>query len=480
LGNGLHNFYAKAYDALGNTAYSGTNQVSVNNVVTTPGGLQWVKSMPCLNGNGVVTGTAVDHAGNVVVAGYFNGTINFGTGPISSTFANDVTDAFLAKYTPQGTLIWLKHFGGVGNDAAKALAIDSQNNIFVVGNFQNTVDFGGGAITAVSSIEMFVVKYASSGSYVWANHYSGLTSDVGASVAVDGSDNVVVLADCGYNANFGGVPMSPAGGAADIDAALGKLSGSTGAVIWAKRFGGVNWENARAVAVDSAGDIAVTGYVLGSTDLGGGTISAGGSYDIFLAKYAGADGSYRWGKVFGGPGGDYGYGVTVDPASGNVIMTGLFAGTVDFGGGSIGTSGGGGVFVAGFTGSGTYLWAKTTGGAGDSGSSVKADANGNLVVAGRASSALYFGGSQSLFGNGQVNCFVATFTLSGNSSPTYRWMNYFGTGTDGSSNGNAVAMDSTGQVIVGGSYMATVDFGGTSFTAGMAGYSSAFLGRYTH
>jgi hypothetical protein len=478
LSNGPHSLYCKAYDAAGNATASATVQVAVNNTVVTGGTFQWVKTMLSQNGNATVTGVASDSAGNIIAVGFFNGSADFGLGPIASILGVSVTDAFVVKYSPQGALIWFKRLGGVGNDAAKSVAIDSQNNIIVVGNFQSSVDFGGGILTAVSSIEMFVAKYNSNGTYLWANHYSGLTSDVGATVAVDGSDNVVVLADCGYNANFGGISLSPAGGAADIDGAVGKLSGVTGATMWARRFGGVNWENARAVAVDRSGDVVVTGYFQTSTDLGGGTLIGGGSYDIFLAKYSGVDGSYRWGKVFGGPGGDYGYGVTTDPTTGNVVLTGQFSGSINFGGGNLTTSGSGGIFMAGFDGSGNYLLAVATGGSGDSGAAVKIDGSGNLALTGRASSGIYFGGTQSFLSNGQANGFTASFKISGNTAPTYRWTKYYGPGTDGASVGNAIALDPSGQVLMGGSFMATIDFGGGPITAGMAGYSSGYLVKY--
>jgi hypothetical protein len=203
----------------------------------------------------------------------------------------------------------------------------------------------------------------------------------------------------------------------------------------------------------------------------------GGSYDIFLAKYSGADGSYRWGKTFGSTAGDFGYGVAVDPNTGNVVMTGLFAGAVDFGGGVISSAGG--IYLAAYDPSGNYLWAKTTGGSGDSGAAVTIDANGNMAVTGRASNGIYFGGSQSFIGNGQANCFVASFTISGNSAPAYRWTQFYGNGTDGASAGNAVGIDPSGSVIAGGLFMGTIDFGGTSATAAMAGYSSAFLTKYS-
>src|SRR5258708_8667632 len=199
-------------------------------------------------------------------------------------------------------------------------------------------------------------------------------------MAIDSSDNLILAGNCGYNANFGGVLLTPAGGGAGVDVALGKVAGAAGGTVWAKRCGGVNWDYVRAVAVDRLGDIVVTGYFTSTTDLGGETLTGGGRYDIFLAKYSGADGAYRWGRTFGSTAGDFGYGVAVDPNTGNAVMTGLFSGSVDFGGGVI--SGSGGIYLAAYDPSGNYLLAQTAGAGSDFGAAGPIGDSGNMVVTG--------------------------------------------------------------------------------------------------
>ena len=90
---------------------------------------------------------------------------------------------------------------------------------------------------------------------------------------------------------------------------------------------------ANGVAVDSSGNVVVVGSFLGNVDFGGVILqSASSSPDIFLAKYSAATGQLVWARGFGSTGVDAGNGVAVD-GNGNIIMTGLFRGTVDFGGG---------------------------------------------------------------------------------------------------------------------------------------------------
>jgi hypothetical protein len=268
----------------------------------------------------------------------------------------------------------------------------------------------------------------------------------------------------------------------DGDVALVSLSGATGATNWVKPFGSANTETASAVAVDSTGNIAITGLFQVATNLGGGNVAAStpGGDDIFLAKY-GSDGTFRWAKAFGSSGNDQGYGVAADPSTGNLVMTGRFSGGSIFGCSTISPYASG-IFLAGYDPAGNCLWARATGAFPDAGRAVRIDARGNLVVAGSAASAVDFG--VSVPGNLQINAFAATFTISGNAAPTYRWLKYFGAGgalvdrwSVGASTGSDAALDPSGNVSLAGSFFEAIDFGGVSINGGP--FNNAFTAKYT-
>src|SRR5207247_301783 len=145
---------------------------------------------------------------------------------------------------------------------------------------------------------------------------------------VDGSDNVVLTTRFGSTADFGGTNLTSAG---SIDIAVAKLSSTNGATMWAKSFGGPNPDVPAAIVVDGFGDVIVTGNVGLNANLGRGSISSDG---IFMAKYSGLNGTNKWAKVLGG-GSSGGYGIATDPNTGNIIVTGAFLGSVNFGGGSV-------------------------------------------------------------------------------------------------------------------------------------------------
>jgi hypothetical protein len=94
----------------------------------------------------------------------------------------------------------------------------------------------------------------------------------------------------------------------------------------------------RPVAVAENGDVLLTGSYDGSIDFGGTTLTAVGNGDVFIARYAAADGSLTKVVGFGGSGAEDPLGIALDP-SGNITLAGVVAGSVTLGGPTIGTVG---------------------------------------------------------------------------------------------------------------------------------------------
>src|SRR5439155_11265907 len=104
---------------------------------------------------------AVDGNGDVVVAGDFSGTVDFGGGLLTSAGTKDI---FVAKYSgADGSHQWSKRYGGTGDDHASGVTLDNGGNVGLTGSFKGTVDFGGGALITPGA-DMFVAKYSAAGS----------------------------------------------------------------------------------------------------------------------------------------------------------------------------------------------------------------------------------------------------------------------------------------------------------------------------
>ncbi len=189
------------------------------------------------------------------------------------------------------------------------------------------MDFGG--ITRQStqlSVDAFLAKYSSAGLLSWvyppANWNANVGFDYGTGVAVR-NDDIFLTGYFSGSMNLGGGLITPAGGY------IARF-GPDGSHIWSKARG--THAQSTAIALDSSGNVGITGNFYQTTDLGNGTIT-GTAVDIdgFIAKYSGADGAYTWARPITGNQGIAPLSLTVD-LQGNFVTTGYFYGSFNVGG----------------------------------------------------------------------------------------------------------------------------------------------------
>ncbi|MBA4811897.1 MAG: SBBP repeat-containing protein, partial [Acidimicrobiales bacterium] len=279
---------------------------------------------------------AVDSAGNVHVTGYFRGAVDFGAGDVTSAGS---ADAFVTKYNAAGAHQWTTTFGGTGPDLAKGVAVDGSGNVHVTGYFSNTVDFGAGNVTSNGDYDVYVTKLNSSGVHQWTTTLGGTGDDIVLAVALDGDSNVHVTGSFQGTVNFGAGDVTSAGGS---DVLVTKLN-SSGAHQWTTTFGGTSGEVGFGVAVDGSGNVYATGNFQGTVDFGAGDVTSAGLDDVFITKLN-SSGAHQWTTTFGGTGYNRAREVALDTA-GNVHVTGYFEGTVDFGAGDVTSAGSADGFV---------------------------------------------------------------------------------------------------------------------------------------
>jgi hypothetical protein len=218
----------------------------------------------------------------------------------------------------------------------------------------------------------------------------------------------------------------------------------------------------------------VAGRFVGSVNFGGGSLVASGTNDMFVAKFAGATGAHVWSRRFGGAYDDDASAVAVDGSS-NVYFTGYFRGTVDFGGGpvSVPYSSDLDTFLVKLTSAGQYAWGKTfTNTGNERGYGVAVDAAGSAVITGSFSNSMTFGGATLTAMDAMTDGFVARFTSTG----AHLWSRRFGA-DDGNEDGDAVALDPSGNVVITGNVVKACDFGGGLLSA--LGSSDAFVAKYS-
>jgi uncharacterized delta-60 repeat protein len=215
---------------------------------------------------------AVDAAGNVYVTGY---------GGHSRTI-----DYVTIKYDTNGEQVWVARYNSPGdysNDRAYAIAVDSDQNVYVTGR-----DANGDYAT---------VKYDSNGDQIWVATYDGPANnaDSPADIAVDGFGNVYVT---GYSRGSGTYD----------DYATIKYD-TDGNQVWVARHETGGSDRPKALILDAAANVYITGRSVG-----------GASYDYATIKYD-TDGNQAWIAWYDSSSSDEANDITLDP-SGNVYVTG--------------------------------------------------------------------------------------------------------------------------------------------------------------
>ncbi len=414
---------------------------------------------------------AVDRSGSVFVAGQTDSADFPSTGGFDTT-RSGTTDAFVAKMSASGALLWSSYLGGSGNDYGEAIAVDGNGDAFVTGWAMST-DFptnGGFDTTRGGTQDAFVAKVSATGALLWSSFLGGESEDFGYAIAVDGSGSAVVTGST-TSAEF------PTSGAFDTsfngaqDVFVTKVSGS-GALLWSAFLGGASGEEGHAIAVDGNGDIFVAGETRSGdfpssggfdTTLGGAAFS---TYDAFVTKVS-ASGVLVWSSFLGGSENDHAHGIAVD-GSGNAFVTGVtYSADFPSAGGFDTTLGGPfDAFVTKVSGTGARLWSSLLGGGSlDFGRGVAVDGSGNAVITGYTNSPDDFpksGGFDTTL-NGSWDAFVTKVSGAG----TVVWSSFLGGISIDA--GHAIAIDGSGNIVVAGMTQSINFPSGGGFDASISG-----------
>jgi hypothetical protein len=261
--------------------------------------------------------------------------------------------------------------------------------------------------------------------------------------------------------------------AGGYDAFLVKLD-SDGNLVWRKQFGDDTYQYGDGVATDASDNVIVTGRYSGTIDFGKGPLTSAGDYDVFIAKYD-ASGGAVWSMGFGDAGLQTGTAVAAD-AQGNVFVTGLFDGTLPMPPLTPLTGAGNtDVFVAKLKNTdGAPLWAKAFGDTSEQrGEAIAVDKDGNVLVTGSYRGVTTFGGMNLPDAGSNTNVFAAK--LQG-SDGEHIWSNGYGDPMGGQT-GAGIAVNMSGDIVLTGSFDGVIDFGGGSLTS--AGGLDVFVTKLT-
>lgn len=415
-----------------------------------------------IGGRGDDEGNAitVDSAGNVYLVG-FTDSINFPTSnPSQPTLGGAEQDVFVSKLNPSGTqVIYSTYLGGDGQDNGSGIALDSAGNAYITG-FTGSTNFPvRNALQPAKNgqFNAFVAKLDPTGSLLYSTHLGGSLGDYGSSITVDSSGNIYV-AGVATSSNF---PMVNAlqpihGGAADLYVA--KLNPAGTQLVYSTYLGGAADDGATSIAVDSAGNVYLTGVTSSRNFRTMNPLQAshgGGLFDAFVAKVNPSGSQLVYSTYLGGSGEDRAFRIAVDSA-GNAYVTGDTDSTNFPTANALQSSIGGSVdaFVAKINAAGSALVYSTYlgGSAIDGGTAIAVDSAGSPYVAGFTGSANFptINPVQQANAGGSFDAFVAKLSPSG---AALEWSTYLGgSGVDA---GFGIAVDSSGTAFVMGQTVST-------------------------
>jgi hypothetical protein len=222
------------------------------------GNLVWARRPSSSGANG--RAIATDRKGNCYVTGDGGGTMNFGNGVVLNG-----AHIYTVRYNPAGTAVWARtsysynNYSG-GSENSSGIANDTAGNCYVTGTFSNTgVRFASTSPWLIRSgpSDIFLVKYDSLGTVLWAKNTGGLSADHAYALAVDRDGNsYVVGAYHDVPGTYGNIAMP---NPLVVDGFVAKFD-DTGAVSWAKAFGGIGYDEGTAVALNRNGNCYVAGH----------------------------------------------------------------------------------------------------------------------------------------------------------------------------------------------------------------------------
>ena len=234
-----------------------------------------------------------DAAGNLIIVGFFQPSVNFGPSPSDALIATDENDFFVAKFDPAGNYVWSKRFGNSSNEIFIKTAVTPDGHIWLAGVYKNTITFGPTTLNAVGSSDAFVALLDGDGSPLRAVSFDfGQASATSAIdiAALPGGD-AIIGGNFDTAINLGGSNNFVTTGNAVY---VARLSAATLSTVWARKYGDGDPafghadgdEVLSAIATDAGGNTVAIGTFDASMDSHShGTFDTQGGHDGFVLRF---------------------------------------------------------------------------------------------------------------------------------------------------------------------------------------------------
>ena len=259
-----------------------------------------------------ISAMAVAPCGDVYIAGFYQGSF-------STYTATAAEDAFVAKYSEDGQLKWLRNISGSSTNRFNDIAIANDDEIYLIGEFKGTIYNNSDSITSQNQLDMLLTKIDSSGTIQWLNSGAGIGYESGNSISIASNGSLMITGYFEQGFRMDSLLLLAIG---LRDVFVGSVDPIDGHIQWLSSFGGPAIEQARSIHCDANNNCYLTGSFRDALFIAGDTILSKGNYDVFLAKFD-EIGEMSWIKTFGGFSVDEGACVKVD-AHQDIYVAGWF------------------------------------------------------------------------------------------------------------------------------------------------------------
>ncbi|MCK5264155.1 MAG: hypothetical protein KAR03_00985, partial [Candidatus Thorarchaeota archaeon] len=243
-------------------------------------------------------------------------------------------DVFLVKISSQFQVEFYTYFGGNGLEEPMALVVDHDGNIILAGgtSSDNLTMLNPIQDELNGTSDAFIAKFSPTGNLLFSTYLGGSDVERIEDVLVDSYDNYVIVGPTGssdFYTTSGTHQQSYGGG--DSDVFVSSLSNDGQSIIYSSYFGNSTDEDVWAVDIDLVGNLVIVGITDGdaiATDSAFQQTYGGGQTDSFVAKFTPNCTSLSWSTLLGGNGWEFGDQIDID-SDNNVVVSG-YTGSSDF------------------------------------------------------------------------------------------------------------------------------------------------------
>jgi len=265
------------------------------------GARKWIRQLGTTGNDYPSNQIAVAANGDVYLAGTTGSEAEF-----PQNVSEGGQDVFIAKYSKEGQLRWVKQWGGSADDQAYGIARSTSGDLYVAVESESVLPDGSRPPnTYAGKMDSALVKFNRNGGFVWASQFGTAEDDWIWGVAIGPRSEIYVAGTTFADLDGVGPEVFNGSDPTKGDGFLMRFDRG-GVRKWLRQFGTTADDQFYGVATNRSGDVFVSGFTAGEMV----PLASQGGVDGVVRKY-GSDGVFRWANQHGSAGNDYGWSISV-------------------------------------------------------------------------------------------------------------------------------------------------------------------------